>query len=163
MGSNLGWGGDGVSRAVKALTLALAMLVAATASADAVKVKGDPQYQQWADESLVATPSFRVYARNRSCPFIQPPPGKVAACARRFTVWVELGYSGSQWRFLHELGHVIHRQFFKSRWWDSELFAEQFAQCGVYGPNVPWVFPVPVGWCERLDGLIRRNRKVVGR
>lgn len=127
-------------------------------NAHAVDVTGDPQFQAWADQSLVSTPSFRIFARNRSCPFSTAAPGRVVACARRFTVWVELGFGdGSRWRFFHELGHVVHRQVFGGRFWLPEVFAERFAQCGIYGEQGVQVFPVPLGWCARLSGWIDRR------
>jgi len=56
-------------------------------------------------------------------------------------VWVELGFGGSHWRFMHELGHVIHRQHLRWRV-DPEVFAERFAGCALYGG------------CVRLAGRI---------
>lgn len=140
--------------AITCLTIGLAI---GPGSGQSVQVKGDPQFQAWADQSLVATPGFKVYARNRGCPFITPPPGKVAACAQRYTVWVQLGYGGSQWKFLHELGHVIHRQWFKSLFWEPEEFAESFAQCAIYGEHGTQVHSVPAGFCRRLDLWIKRS------
>lgn len=120
---------------------------------ESVQVKGNPRFQQWADRSLMPSPSFRVFARDRECPFFEPVDGRITGCAQRFTVWVPLGYPASRWMFLHELGHVVHRQMFGGTG-DPEVWAERFAQCASYGEHGKQVHSVPAGWCGRIGKRI---------
>lgn len=117
------------------------------------KVVGNPQYQVWMDEALMAGPG-KVFARNRECELIQ-----AFGCAYRRTVWVPLGFTGSQWVFYHEVGHVVQRQVL---WWNSlpaEVFAEWYAQCAKYG-GVEWaskiVAEVSGRWCFRVSDRVHR-------
>lgn len=138
--------------------ITLAALACLTGQADAVQVRGNPAFQTWADRSLIATPPVRVFARNRQCPFFEPSPGNVIGCAKRWTVWVPLGYRISRGMFFHELGHVVQRQILPWNRLEPEEFANRYARCAMW-PDVR----TPAGWCGRIGRRVLAPRIVRAR
>lgn len=146
--------------------LLMALCLAYSPSAQATPVTGDPVYRAWVKGSLMPSPRFRVFARNRRC---EPMP-EALGCARRRTVWVPLGRPISHWLFFHELGHVVHRQILA--WWPgpAEQFADAYAWCSLHrldALNPAYEYPGLWGWvpagrviseCFRLAWWIVRFR-----
>lgn len=129
------------------LTVLVALCVALFAVPVQAEIKGHPQYRQWAAESHMPFPP-KVFARNRECPFVTAPAGKIAGCAQGRTVWVPLGYPISRGMFFHEIGHVVHRTQLPFWPLEPEVFANRFAGCAMTGG---------LGWCDRIVSFVRRK------